>query len=139
MEPRTTNRITLVLRTETSPHRRWRATTGQGSRVVVIRDITILAQAIAAMDEFENYIERIIIDHSATDAEVLVMLNRLPATYRGEVLIATNGWAALSVWDGQRRRSLQNLGARDVGSYLRRHSLTVPVEQQPALSSQAAA
>jgi hypothetical protein len=126
---RSTTPITLVLSTKTSPPRRWSKTSGDGSRVVVIRDIAILCEAIAALEEFENYLDRIIIDHAATDGELLAMLNRLPPAFRGEVLIASDEWASLSVWNDQGRRTLQNLSARDVGSYLRRYDLTVHLEQ----------
>jgi hypothetical protein len=117
-------RITIVLVSGKSPHRLWRTATDEGSRVVLVEKIAILHQAIAAMDDFGDYIERIIIDETARVSEALAVLYRLSPGFRGDILIIQPELSSLSVWSGDGSRTIERLRPQDVASYLRGHALT---------------
>ena len=117
-------RITVVLVSGRSPHRLWRTATDEGSRVVLIGTIAILHQAIAAMDDFGDYIERIIIDETANVSEALAVLYRLSPGFRGDILIIQPELSSLSVWSGDGSRTVQKLHSHEVASYLRERALT---------------
>lgn len=125
-------RITLVLVSARSPHRLWRTATDEGSRVVLVEKISILHQAIAAMDDFGDYIERIIIDETANVSEALAVLYRLSPRFRGDILIVQQELSSLSVWNEDGSRSIRRLRPQDVASYLRGHGLTGKPEGPPA-------
>lgn len=117
-------RITVVLVSGKSPHRLWRKATDEGSRVVLVEKIAILHQAIAAMDDFGEYIERIIIDETSNVSEALAVLDRLSPGFRGDILIVQPELSSLSVWSGGGSRTIERLRPREVVSYLRDHALT---------------
>ena len=126
----TDTRMTLVLSSDISPRRPWRTSRGQESRVVLAREMAILEQAIAATDEFAN-VERVILDRSGTENELLRMLNRLPQSYRGDVLIVRSDWSYLSVCREDGTRRLQRLTPAGVECYLMQHALTIDHAASP--------
>ena len=140
-------RVTLVCNASGSQPN-WNTSHHALSRVISVRSLPVLRDAIALAIESSVDLERVIIDRSATGEEFLSLLTSLPAVFNGDVLrISQDGSAFLSAAGRGDGRMLYALSAADVGFYFLTHGLLrtaarklhAPAEATPLMQHIAAA
>ncbi len=124
---RDTRRTTLVLTGSNTPARPWNDRAG-GTRLIFVRNMTVLRFAISAMQDLEADVQRIIIDHAATMGELLQVLAEIPDTFRGDVLLLRRDGMFLSAATRGDGRKLWMLQSGDLDFYLREHHLVTSLD-----------
>ena len=119
-------RITMILRSAATPQRTWNDAQDAPSRLIFVRVLTLLKYALAnAVTEFERDVDRVVLDHSVTEAEFLDVLTSLPPGYQGDVvMIRTGDGGFLSTAGRGGDRVLYALTSRDLQFYFGAHELT---------------
>jgi hypothetical protein len=112
-------RIILVSRTKAAPDRPWLTARGAPRRLIFVESFGVIPFALArGVEELGKDIESVIIDGSATAAEYLHLLSRLPAAYAGDVVLIDDDCAFVSATGRGGDRVLYALRPDDVRFYL---------------------
>jgi hypothetical protein len=125
-----TRRITLITHAPRSPHREWDTTLDAPNRLIFVKAFTVLRFALGrGIEEMEQDVERVILDHSSTAADYLTLLTSLPAEFTGDVLLIRDDDSGfLSATGRGGDRVLYALRAQDVEFYLETHGLLAAAE-----------
>jgi len=112
-------RIVLVSRTKAAPNRSWLTARAAPRRLIFVESFGVIPFALArGVEELGKDIESVIIDGSATAAEYLHLLSRLPAGYAGDVVLIDHDCAFVSATGRGGDRVLYALRPDDVRFYL---------------------
>lgn len=119
-------RITLILRTDVSPERGWNDTSDSSSRLIFVKGLAVLQYALStAVTELDRDVQRVILDHSVTDAQFLDLLATLPSAFHGDVvMVRPNDSGFLSAAGRGGDRVLYALSDHDLQFYFATHDLT---------------
>ena len=118
-------RITLICRGVNAPARSWRTGTDSPTRNILLQAFPVLTYALYnGLNELQQDVERVIIDHATTAGSFLDLLTSLPADFMGDILfIQDHAKGYLSAAGRGGDRVLYALGEEDVDFYLQTHSL----------------
>jgi len=118
-------RITLITRNPSLAERDWDSTLSASTRIIFVKSMSVLEYALRnAVSELHRDVERVIIDRSATSAECMDLLARLPEQFHGDLLlIRHDGAGFLSARARGEGRLLYPLKEVDVEFYLTMHGL----------------
>ena len=118
-------RITLVHRNPAITSRDWDCSPDASTRIIFVRTVAVLEYALKnAVAELHRDVERVVIDRSATAADCLELLARLPNEYQGDVLLVRqDGTGYLSASARGDGRVLYPLSEDDIEFYLLTHGL----------------
>jgi hypothetical protein len=127
-------RITLICRGANAPARGWRTGTDSPTRNILLQAFPVLTYALHnGLNELQQDVERVIIDHATTAGEFLDLLTSLPGDFMGDILfIQDDSRGYLSATGRGGDRVLYALGTEDIDFYLQTHSLK-PVWSIPQL------
>ncbi|MCU1231537.1 MAG: hypothetical protein JWO97_4421 [Acidobacteria bacterium] len=121
-----TRRITLICRGVAAPPRSWRTGTDSPTRNILLQAFPVLTYALHnGLNELQQDVERVIIDHATTADAFLDMLTSLPSDFMGDILFIQDekkGYLSATGRGGD--RVLYALAEADVDFYLQTHSLT---------------
>lgn len=118
-------RITLINRNPALTARDWDCSPDASTRIIFVRAVAMLEYALKnAVTELHRDVERVVIDRSASAADCLELLARLPNEYHGDVLVVRHdGTGYLSASARGDGRVLYPLSADDIEFYLLTHAL----------------
>ncbi len=118
-------RITLV--NSLDRRRDWNVARDAHSRIIFAASFIVLRHALEdAVREFQQDIERVIVDRTATPADFLEILSHLAEEFAGDVLFVRDDETAyLSAIGRGGSRVLYSLNAKDLRFYLETHGLIV--------------
>ena len=118
-------RITLICRGLTAPERSWRTGSDSPTRNILLQAFPVLTYALHnGLNELQQDVERVIIDHATTAGAFLDLLTSLPTDFMGDILfIQDDSRGYLSATGRGGDRVLYALGEEDIDFYLRTHSL----------------
>lgn len=132
-------RITLV--NSADRLRQWQLGPDAPCRIVFAASFKVLRYALAnAAEEYEQDVERVIIDRTATADDFLDLVAHISENFAGDVLYVRDlqrGY--LSACGRGGNRVLYSLEESDLRFYLETHALTAPSDERSAPSSVAAA
>ena len=125
-------RITLVNRHAGMNSRDWDSSREASTRIIFVQAFSILEYALRnAVTELNRDVERVVIDRSASAAQCIELLARLPNEFHGDLLIIRDdGTGYLSASARGDGRMLYPLSAEDIEFYLITHGLVA--EDLPA-------
>src|SRR4051812_46759218 len=125
-------RITLVNRHAAVTSRDWDSSPGASTHIIFVKAFSVLEYALRnAVTELHRDVERVVIDRSASAAQCIDLLARLPNQFHGDLLIIRDdGTGYLSASARGEGRMLYPLSVDDVEFYLITHGLVV--EEEPA-------
>jgi hypothetical protein len=122
---RDNRRITLICRGANAPARSWRTGTDSPTRNILLQAFPVLTYALHnGLNELQQDVERVIIDHATNAAAFLDLLTSLPTDFMGDVLFIQDdvkGYLSATGRGGD--RVLYALGEEDIDFYLQTHSL----------------
>jgi len=118
-------RITLINRNPALTSRDWDCSPDSSTRIIFVRAVAMLEYALKnAVSELHRDVERVVIDRSASAADCIELLARLPEQYHGDVLIVRHdGSGYLSATARGDGRLLYVVSADDIEFYLLAHEL----------------
>ena len=119
-------RITLICRGTAAPIRSWNVSRETETRNILLPSYAVLSYALrGALSDFEQDVQRVVIDHATSPAGFLELLATLPTSFNGDVLYVRDGGTAFLSAPGRGDgRVLYSLGSEDVHFYLTTHNLT---------------